>query len=450
MTTAIDESPVCEVNNVSVAYDPGSPRLAIANVSLKVNSGEVVAILGPSGCGKSTLLRTLIGLVKPTSGEALAHGKPMDDVHPGMALVFQSFALYPWLTVRENVAIALDGLGLSAEEGERRIKRCVDIVGLDGFENAYPKELSGGMKQRVGFARALTRGPELLCMDEPFSALDVFTAESLRSEVYRLITGGRQQLADADGTASVKSVLIITHNIEEAVFLADRVVVMGTGPGHVRKILPIRLPHPRDYRSAPFRGLVQSLHDTIVNQALPEDPPTAAAESAGIPTLSPLPSVNTGHIFGLMEILRDHGGRMDVFDVDKLTDYDFGHTLAVVKTGEMLELLDTPKNEVMLTDVGNRFLDANVNERKEIFAHQLLQLGTMQFVVRVLNEAPNHRVDRELMLEELAMHLPTQDTEALFDTIVRWGRFAEVLSFDAADGVISLPPVPSPGTPGEG
>ena len=440
MTTATESSPVCEVKNVSVAYDPSSPRLAIADVSLIVNSGEVVAILGPSGCGKSTLLRTLIGLVKPTRGVALAHGKPMDDVHPGMALVFQSFALYPWLTVRDNIAVALDGLDLSPEVGEKRIKRCIDVVGLDGFENAYPKELSGGMKQRVGFARALTRGPELLCMDEPFSALDVFTAESLRSEVYRLITGGRKQLADADGSASVKSVLIITHNIEEAVFLADRIVVMGTNPGHVRKIVSVGLPHPRDYRSAPFRALVQTLHDIIVTQELPEEPTAPAAEATGsIPMLSPLPAVNPGHIVGLMEIVRDHGGRMDIFDVDKLTDYDFGHTLAVVKAGEMLDLFDTPKNEVVLTDDGNHFLDATINERKELFAAQLRKLGTIQFVLALLKESPNHRIDRDLMLEELAMHLPTQDTEALFDTIVRWGRFAELVSFDVGDGVLSLP-----------
>ena len=233
-----------------MAYDAASERFAIKDVSLTIGMGEVVALLGPSGCGKSTLLRSLIGLVTPTLGTVLAHGQPLQGMHPGVALVFQSFALYPWLTVRKNIEVALDGLEISPAEGKQRVARCIDIVGLDGFEEAYPKELSGGMKQRVGFARALTRGPELLCMDEPFSALDVFTAESLRSEVYRLVTA-RNSPAENNGNAlsSVKSVLMITHNIEEAVFLADRIVVMGTRPGHIRQIVPNTIQHPRDYQS---------------------------------------------------------------------------------------------------------------------------------------------------------------------------------------------------------
>src|ERR1700722_20368343 len=236
--------PISQAENISVAYDQGG-RFAIKDVSLSINSGEVVAIVGPSGCGKSTLLRSMIGLVKPTSGRVLADGQPLRGMHPGAALVFQSFALYPWLNVRENIAVALDGMDLSPEAGARRVARTIDLIGLEGFEEAYPKELSGGMKQRVGFARALAREPELLCMDEPFSALDVFTAESLRSEVYRVVTGR--------GGTSVKSVLIITHNVDEAVFLADRVVVMGANPGHVRQIIPVTLPHPRHYREKEFR-----------------------------------------------------------------------------------------------------------------------------------------------------------------------------------------------------
>jgi NitT/TauT family transport system ATP-binding protein len=428
--TTMQETPICEVRNVSVAYDATKSRFAIADISLAVCAGEVVAILGPSGCGKSTLLRTLIGLVKPTTGEVFAHGKPLTNVHPGMSLVFQSFALYPWLTVRENIAVALDGLALSPAEGQQRIARCVDMVGLGGFEEAYPKELSGGMKQRVGFARALTRGPELLCMDEPFSALDVFTAESLRSEVYHLWTDGKKMTADGSPNTAVKSVLMITHNIDEAVFLADRIVVMGTGPGHVRRIEPIRLPHPRDYSSPAFRAMVQRLHDVIVKEHLPEEPAqTAQPISPGMARLSPIPAVNIGHIFGLMEILRDNGSRMDVFELDKLTDYDFGHTLAVVKAGEMLDFLDTPKNEVVLTDVGNKLLDSEINGRKAMLNAQLRNLGTFQFVMRILGEATNHRLPQEVVEEELVMHLPTQDVERMFKTVVAWGRFAELFGY---------------------
>ena len=186
---AEDTSPICEAQHVSVAFDPSGERLVLKDVSLAIHPGEVVALLGPSGCGKSTLLRALVGLLKPTSGTILGHGKPLVGIHSGISIVFQNFALYPWLTVRENVKVALNGLGLDEPTGVARVEHCIDLVGLDGFEEAFPKELSGGMKQRVGIARALARGPELLCMDEPFSALDVFTAESLRSEVYRLWTG---------------------------------------------------------------------------------------------------------------------------------------------------------------------------------------------------------------------------------------------------------------------
>jgi len=271
--TATNGSAICEAQNVSVAYDAASERFAIKDISLAIGVGEVVALLGPSGCGKSTLLRSLIGLVTPTAGTILAHGKPLHGVHPGAALVFQSFALYPWLTVRQNIEVALDGLEISPAEGQQRVAKSIDIVGLEGFEEAYPKELSGGMKQRVGFARALTRGPELLCMDEPFSALDVFTAESLRSEVYGIVTArNRPEDGKSNALSTVKSVLIITHNIEEAVFLADRIVVMGTRPGHIRQIVPNPIPHPRDYQSPSFQQLVQRLHDIIVSEHLPEAP----------------------------------------------------------------------------------------------------------------------------------------------------------------------------------
>ncbi|HSU65668.1 MAG TPA: ATP-binding cassette domain-containing protein, partial [Tepidisphaeraceae bacterium] len=364
---ANEESPICEARNVSVSFDPSGERLALKDVSLSICQNEVVALLGPSGCGKSTLLRALVGLLKPTSGEVLAHGKPLKGIHPGISIVFQNFALYPWLTVRENVQVALNGLDLDPATASSRVARCIDTVGLDGYEEAYPKELSGGMKQRVGIARALARGPELLCMDEPFSALDVFTAESLRSEVYRLWTGGNGETKNgktqhAPAVTGVKSIMMITHIIEEAVFLADRIVVLGTKPGHIRQIVPNTIPHPRDYLSPPFQQLVQRLHDIIVSEHLPEEPAVATEPPETIAGLDiePVPHVNLGEVFGLMEVLRDNGGQMPVFKLDALTDYDFGHTLAVIKAGEMLDLLDTPKNQVVLTPSGKQFLDADM------------------------------------------------------------------------------------------
>jgi NitT/TauT family transport system ATP-binding protein len=437
LTARGDGSPICEARNLSVAFGSDGGKLVLENVSLAVNPGEVIAILGPSGCGKSTLLRALVGLLKPTIGQVLAHGRPLAGIHPGISIVFQSFALYPWLSVRENVSVALNGLGLEASNAAQRVERCIDLVGLHGYEKAYPKELSGGMKQRVGIARALARGPELLCMDEPFSALDVFTAESLRSEVYRLWTGGGG--GEAHLPSSLKSILMITHIIEEAVFLADRIVIMGTRPGHIRQIVRNTVPHPRDYQDPDFLGLVNQLHEIIVSEHLPEAPVAAApAEAGGLPVVEPLPCVNVQQVFGLMEIVRDHGGRMDVFALDKITDYDFGYTLSVVKAGEMLDFLDTPKNRVALTPLGNRLLDADINGRKALLNQQLRKLGTFRFAIQILEEAKGRRLPKDVVQEELVIRLPSEDVETLFKTVVSWGRFAGLFEYDAEAEVLSL------------
>ena len=424
-----DNSPICEARNVSVSYDLTGTRLAIQDVSLTINAGETVAILGPSGCGKSTLLRTLIGLIKPTAGSVLAHGVPLTGIHPGVALVFQNFALYPWLTVRENIEVAFDGLVIEPALVKKRIARCIDMVGLEGYEEAYPKELSGGMKQRVGFARALASGPELLCMDEPFSALDVFTAESLRSEIYDIMTNKNALAVDGTAQTAVKSILIITHNIDEAVFLADRIVVLGANPGRIRQIIKNNVSHPRNYQSPVFINMVQRLHDIIVREHLPEEPAEAPFTISGPPLPEPLPCVSLGAVFGMMEILNDRGGKMDVFALDQLTDYDFGQTLAVVKGGEMLDFLDTPKSMVILTDLGRNFLNLDINGRKALLNVQVRKLGTFRFVMQILDEAKNKRLPQDVVLEELAIRLPTQDTEALFHTIVGWGRYAELFGY---------------------
>jgi NitT/TauT family transport system ATP-binding protein len=427
------ESPICEVRGVSVAFGEGEGRLVLSDVTLAINTGEVVAILGPSGCGKSTLLRALIGLLKPTRGEVLVHGRPLEGVHPGVALVFQSFALYPWLTVRQNIELALNHLNLTPDETAARLSRCIDLVGLGGYEQAYPKELSGGMKQRVGIARALARGPELLCMDEPFSALDVFTAESLRSEVYRLWTG------TGPHPSGLKSILMITHIIEEAVFLADRIVVMGTRPGHIRQIIPVRLAHPRNYQNPAFLRLVQEIHDVIVSEHLPEVAAAPAATTEeGLPMPEPLPYVNVTEIFGLMAVLADRGGQMDVFTLDQLTDYDFGHTLAVVKAGEMLDFLDTPKNQVLLTDDGRSVLATDMYGRRAIFRNKIAAHPTFRFVQQILNEAPEKRLPADVVREELAIRLTAEDIERLFHTLVAWGRFAELFGYSSETDEIFL------------
>jgi NitT/TauT family transport system ATP-binding protein len=434
-------SAIAEAIDVSMTFGEGPSRLQVLDhISLAVRTGEVLAILGPSGSGKSTLLRILIGLISPTSGKVLAHGEPLVGIHPGVSLVFQNFALFPWLTVSENIKLALNGLDLNPEAGKDRITRCIDVVGLEGFEGAFPKELSGGMKQRVGIARALARAPELLCMDEPCSALDVFTAESLRSEIYRMWSGGESKLP-----FQPKSVVIITHNIEEAVFLADRIIVMGARPGRIRTIIQNEVPHPREYQSAAFVKAVQHIHDVITKEQMPDVPaaPPVVEAPGQIPQPAPLPSVNIGHIVGLMEIVRDHDGQMDVFNLDQLTDYDFGHTISVVKAGELLGFLDTPKNQVLLTDLGKKFLDGDINVRKEMFRNQLLTLGTFRFVLHLLREAAGHRLNKEIVEEELAIRLTAEDVEKAFNTIVGWGRFGELFGYDASSEELSLDePVP--------
>jgi len=432
MTTAAVETRIetriCQAENVSVAFEQG--RFVIKDICLSIESGEVVAIIGPSGCGKSTLLRCLIGMMTPTQGRVFSHGKPLTGMHPGAALVFQNFALYPWLNVRENIAVALDGLDVSDEAGMRRVGRTIDLIGLEGFEEAYPKELSGGMKQRVGFARALAREPELLCMDEPFSALDTLTAESLRSEVYRVVTSK---------ATSIKSVLMITRNIDEAVFLADRVVVMGANPGRIHQIVRVTLPHPRHYRAGEFRRVVQKLHDAIVAVQLPEEPVTQpAVDESAPPVPQPLPQVGIAEVFGLMEILRDMGESAEILKLDQTTDYEFGHTLMVVKAGEMLDFLDSPRTWVVLTEMGNRFLDADVNGRKALLREQLQKLPTIRYVLNLLKEASDNRLSRDIVIDEIAVRLPTQDAEATFDTLVAWARYGELFGYASESQTLYL------------
>ena len=439
--TATAASPICEARNVSVAFgDP--PRTVLANVTLAAREGEVLALLGPSGCGKSTLLRAMIGLLKPTTGDVLAHGKPLTTVHPGVALVFQSFALYPWLTVSHNIAVALNGLNLAPTEAQTRVSNCIETVGLAGYENAYPKELSGGMNQRVGIARALARGPELLCMDEPFSALDVFTAESLRSEVYRLWSQPKAAAPTPNSAPPIKSVMFITHIIEEAVFLADRIVIMGTRPGHIRQIIENDIPHPRDYQNSAFLEMVQQLHDIIVSEHLPEAPTVAAAGPAFL-LPEPLPHVNLSEVFGLMELLRDRGGRSDVFALDTVTAYDFGHTLAVVKAGELLGLLDTPRNNVIVTPAGNRLLDADMPHRKILIGQQLRTLNTFKFVLKLIDDSPSKQISKDILLEEFAIHMPTEDVEKLLHIVIAWGRFCELFTYSPETELFSLETEPA-------
>ena len=433
--------PIAAAVGVDKVYadEAGRNRVILKHVDFEVRENEVVTVLGPSGCGKSTLLRILIGLIPPSAGTVEQHGKPLEGIHPGAAVVFQNFALFPWLSVSDNVRVGLNGRPLPAGEAEERVKAVLTAVGLSGHERDYPKELSGGMKQRVGIARALVGRPELLCMDEPFSALDVLTAELLRTEVYRLFT---------ERTSGLSSVLLITHLIEEAVFLGDRIVVMGANPGTVRREIVNTVPHPREYRSPAFLQMVELIHDVVTRVHLPEEGEEERVSPAAQATtgpgrrvagpVAPLPPVRIGEILGLLEILADHGGTMNLFDIDALTDYDFGRTIAVAKGAEMLDFVDTPKNDVVLTDSGRRMVNASTAERPALLRAELLKLGVFCLVIRELAKDPDTPLTGDAVRDLLAERLPTVGASELFETLLNWGRVGQLFDFDAASDTLAL------------
>ncbi len=413
---------ICETRQVRKTYRlPGGKELTVLdNITLDVRRQDVTAILGPSGCGKSTLVRILVGLIEPTSGEVLVHGQPLRGLNPAISMVFQNYALYPWLTVAENVATGLNGRGIDPARRPALIMRAIDRVGLDGFEEAYPKELSGGMKQRVGIARALVAQPELLVMDEPFSGLDVLTAENLRAEVVNLWR---------DATTDPNSVLIVTHNINEAVFMATRIVVMGANPGVIRAVIDNPLPYPRNYHDAAFIGMADRIHDILTNALIPDEPVLPAAPPRASRVVA-LPNVNVGEMIGLLERVDDHGGKADIFDLSVEVGKEFGRVLALVKAAELLDLVDTPKQIVVLTPLGKRFLAGNINERKRLLHQQLRELSLFQQIIEILQSQESKSLDEEIVLEELAVRLPTERPQTMFKTIVRWGRYAELLGYN--------------------
>ncbi len=425
------DAPISACAGVTKIYldEAGRERVILKDVDFAVRRGETVAVLGPSGCGKSTLLRILIGLIPPTSGTVTQHGKPLVGIHPGAAVVFQNFALFPWLTVAENVRVGLNGKPMDVQDVESRVEAAIERVGLTGVERAFPKELSGGMKQRVGIARALVGGPELLCMDEPFSALDVLTAESLRAEVYRLWS---------DGATGLSSILIITHLIEEAVYLGDRILIMGANPGTVRQEIVNTLPHPREYRHPEFLQMVERVHDMVTGVHLPEEAPVSAVGHPACGPCRPIPAVSVGQMMGLLEILADRGGEEDLFAIDALTDYEFGRTIAVVKGAEMLGTVDTPGDLVRLTDVGREIVAAPAPDKRALFQRRLLTLGVFAEVIRFLAEEPDRPRSGDDVRHFLSEKLPGQAIEELFQTIVTWGRYGQLFEYDSRADELGL------------
>jgi NitT/TauT family transport system ATP-binding protein len=418
---------LCELRHVDKEFDQagGPPLRVLQDIDLAVRANEVVALLGPSGCGKSTILRILAGLTQPTRGQVLYHGAPLQGLNPGIGFVFQSFALFPWMTVSRNVEMMLEARGLSPVEVAERAERAVKVVGLAGFEEAYPRELSGGMKQRVGMARAFSLEPEMLFMDEPFSQVDALTAESLRAEVLDVW---------APKDRNPKSIVMVSHDIKEVVYMADRIVVLDANPGGVRTIVENTLPRPRDYRSPGLLQLVDRLHDIITGMEMPD-----VAEDAAAPwVFEPLPHAGGGQIEGLLEYLDARGGREDVFRIAADTDREFGQVITTTNAAELLGLVETPHRTVVLSSEGSRYIKASPAERKAIFREKLLDLLVFEKVRVAIAEAEKHQVDRDYVLELIALNLPSESFEGTFETFVNWARFGDLFSYDENTEVLAL------------
>lgn len=412
----------------------------LQDVDVTVSRGEVVALLGRSGSGKSTLLRIMAGLIPSSSGTITSSGKPLNGPNPDVGMVFQSFALLPWLTVLENVELGLEARGVRRTQRTKRALKAIDLVGLDGFESAYPKELSGGMKQRVGFARAFVIEPKVLFMDEPFSALDVLTAENLRNEIDDLWNAG---------TFPAESVLIVTHNIEEAVFLADRVIVLGTNPGKVRGEVRIDLPRPHDRTDPRFKSLVEHLYAVMTNPTMEvtakvvQGAGTTAdggAKPARSPYSRPLPHVRVGTISGLLELIVD--GKRDREEAARLAErlaLPIDDLLPILEAAVMLGFATVADGVVTVTPAGRDFALANILHSKELFRGQVLEHAPIvATIVKTLREKENHTMRADFFLDLLDEYYTTDEAQRQFATAVDWGRYAELFEYDADEERLSL------------
>ncbi len=414
---------------------PSQNRIqVIAATDLEIVPGEIVALLGPSGSGKSTMLRMLSGLSTPTSGQVYWHDKPIADAEINVSIVFQSFALFPWLTVLENVEAPLQARGVEPGERHNRSMKMLDTVGLDGFEAAYPKELSGGMKQRVGFARALVVEPEVLFMDEPFSALDVLTAENLRSELLELW---------ANKTMPTKAVFLVTHNIEEAVLLADRIIVLGRNPGHIRTDFKVQLAQPRDRKSQPFTELVDYIYKVLTK---PDVAPEAAPEQQTKVRdqrqmhYQMLPHARPGGIAGLLELLLDKGGREDIYRLADDLSFEIDDLLPIVDAAQLLGFLTVEEGDAAITESGTQFANSEILRQKELFRTAAVDnVLLLRQIRRALESKSDHTIPEDFFLDMLDEQFSEEECLLQMETAVAWGRYAELFDYDAGRRRFVLP-----------
>ncbi|MEU1289700.1 nitrate/sulfonate/bicarbonate ABC transporter ATP-binding protein [Kitasatospora sp. NPDC005856] len=433
MTTSSVRATIVEADSVTKTFSTPDGRAlpVLDDINLHLAEGEIVALLGKSGSGKSTLLRCLAGLIAPSAGTVAYRGTPLTAANPGVAMVFQSFALLPWLTVQQNVELSLQARGVGEEERRDRALKAIDLIGLDGFEGAYPKELSGGMRQRVGFARALVVEPDALFMDEPFSALDVLTAENLRSELVGLWEGHE---------APVRSILIVTHNIEEAVLLADRILVLSSNPGRIRSELTVDLPRPRDRRTPQFEALVDTVYGILTGR---EEQPAAVAPGrpAATPITVPLPPASVGGLAGLLEILLAMGGEEGLAEIADELNFEVDDLLPLVDAAVLLGLATTSDGRLAITGAGREFAAADILTSKQLFARNAARRAPLvRAVVQSLAATENHKLREGLFLDLLRAGYDADDARRQLETAIDWGRYGELYDYDADDAEFVLEP----------
>jgi NitT/TauT family transport system ATP-binding protein len=427
-------APIIEAHQLEKFYpQPDGSRIqVIAATDLAVYPGQIIALLGPSGCGKSTLLRMLTGLAPASAGTVLWHGQPVRGETPNVSIVFQSFALFPWLTVIENVEAPLEARGMPPIERHKRALRIIDAVGLDGFETAYPKELSGGMKQRVGVARALVVEPEVLFMDEPFSSLDVLTAETLRGELLELWL---------EHKIPTRAIFIVTHNIEEAVVLADRIIVLGRNPAHIHADFSVDLPQPRDRKSPRFVELVDAIYRVLTRPDLESEilKATGAASPAAHHHVIMLPHTRPGGMAGLLEILVDQGGRADLHRLAADLSLEVDALLPTVDTAVLLGMLRVEEGDAVITPEGRAFAQADIQARKAIFRKTALaNVPLLRQMEQALKAKSNRTIEDEFFRDLLEAHFSEDEARRQLETAIQWGRYAEIFDYDAVTGRLTL------------
>lgn len=425
--------PLIQIKNVCKSFKRNDRQdlLVLENINLNLYENKIVAILGKSGSGKSTLLRIIAGLVSPTNGEVFYHNKLIDRPMQGFSMVFQNFALLPWLTVLQNVELGLEAQGIAKTERRKRALQAIDIIGLDGFESAYPKELSGGMRQRVGFARALVVNPEVLLMDEPFSALDVLTADNLLSDLLDIWQAKK---------TNIKSILLVTHNIEEAIAIADHVLIFSINPGTIQAELAVNLPQPRNSQDPKFRKLVDDVY-TLMTTPLPAKAMAPEFRYKTITIGYRLPKVEISGLTGFMETLSspEYHQKVDLPELAEALHLNVNDLFPITEALEILRFARVSQGDIELSPAGMLFAEADVLEQKKIFAAHLINYVPLaRHIRRILDERPEHCASENRFLSELEDHLSQDAAEEVLTIVIDWGRYAEIFAYDYNTGMLSL------------